>query len=87
MEKHYKKEEEKSYIRETNGETKFYVDIFVTTLLQQYMGVALDLARISPMSDRQLTQFSRKMKDECYRIAENSAKILKASGYELGGTE
>ena len=51
------------------------------------MGTALDLARISPMTDRQLTQFTRKMKDKCYELADNSGKILNKFGYELGDTQ
>ena len=82
------KEDDQSYIRENKetGEQHLYVDVLILSLLQQYMGTALDLARISPMTDRQLTQFTRKMKDKCYQIAEDSGKILKKFGYELGDT-
>ncbi len=80
------KDDEQSYIRENKetGEQEIYVDVFIKSLLQQYMGTALDLARISPMTDRQLAQFTRKMKDKCYELADNSGKILKKFGYELG---
>lgn len=79
------KDDDQEYIRENKetGEQDLYIDTFIKSLLQQYMGTALDLARISPMNDRQLQQYQRKMKDRCYELAENGAKILKKFGYEL----
>ena len=80
------KDESQDYIRENEetGEQDLYIDTFIRSILQQYMGTALDLARISPMNDRQLQQYQRKMKDRCYELAENSAKILEKFGYVLG---
>ena len=80
------KDESQDYIRENEetGEQDLYIDTFIRSILQQYMGTALDLARISPMNDRQLQQYQRKMKDRCYELAENSAKILEKFGYKLG---
>ena len=81
-----KEDKEQSFIVENKetGEKKIYVDILLKTLLQRYMGEALDLARVSPMPERQFIQYTRKMKDYCYRIAKDGAKILGEFGYELG---
>ena len=79
-----KKEEEQSYVYETDGGKKIYMDLFIKFLIQRCIGKALDEARISPMTDRQLTQFSRTVKDEFYKTAEYGSKILESYGYELG---
>ena len=78
------KEEEQSYIYEKAGEKKIYLDLFIKFLIQRCIGKALDEARVSPMNDRQLNQFSRTIKDEFYKNAEYGAKILESFGYELG---
>lgn len=78
------REEEQSYIYEDGGEKKIYLDLFIKFLIQRCIGKALDEARISPMTDRQLNQFSRTVKDEFYKTAEYGSKILESYGYELG---
>lgn len=83
-EKPVNREEEQSYIYEDGGEKKIYLDLFIKFLIQRCIGKALDEARISPMTDRQLNQFSRTIKDEFYKTAEYGSKILESYGYELG---
>ena len=78
------REEEQSYIYEEAGEKKIHLDLFIKFLIQRCIGKALDEARISPMTDRQLSQFSRTIKDEFYKTAEYGSKILESHGYELG---
>lgn len=78
------KEEEQSYVYEAAGEKKIHLDLFIKFLIQRCIGKALDEARISPMTDRQLNQFSRTIKDEFYKTAEYGSKILESFGYELG---
>jgi len=78
-----KREEEQSYIYDEAGEKKIHLDLFVKFLIQRCIGKALDEARVSPMSDRQLNQFSRTVKDEFYRTAEFGSKILEQFGYSV----
>ncbi len=78
-----RKEEEQSYMYDEAGEKKIHLDLFVKFLIQRCIGKALDEARVSPMTDRQLNQFSRTIKDEFYKNAEYGAKILQAFGYDL----
>lgn len=61
---------------------KLNLHVMVRTVLQQYMGKAVDYARLSGMADRSFQQFERLVKDDCYRFIEYSAKILEAHGYE-----
>jgi DNA primase len=44
-------------------EIKDYVEAMIDSCLHRTMGRALDLVRISEMSDRSMEQFSRHMKD------------------------
>ena len=55
--------------------------ILLTTLMQKQLGMALDFARISGMSDRSFTQTARSMKDRSYEILGFGLKILEDSGY------
>ena len=52
----------------------------ITGLSQKMLGKALDYARISGMSDRSFTQYSRSLKDEAYQLAGFGLKILEDSG-------
>jgi hypothetical protein len=79
-----KKEEEQSQLYEKVDGKGIYLDLFIKFLIQRCIGKALDEARISPMTDRQLTQYSRTVKDEFYKTAEYGAKILESYGYESG---
>jgi hypothetical protein len=58
------------------------VPILFEALMIKYMGSILDMARISDMSDRTLTQFSRNIKDSCYNQIKFAKAILKENGIE-----
>ena len=49
-------------------------------LSQKQMGIALDYARISGMSDRSFTQFQRSLKDSFYGISAMGLQLLENSG-------
>lgn len=77
------KPEEQSFINESGTEPKLYLDILLKVLIQRCMGRALDEARISSMSDRSLTQFTKTIKDDYYKIIHDGRKILKEFGYDV----
>jgi hypothetical protein len=45
------------------------------------MGKAIDLGRVSGMSDRSFQQFTRTMKDETNKTLEFQNKLLQSKGY------
>jgi len=79
-----KKEVEQNYVHvDETGEKKLLLDVFFTVIVQKCMGKALDEARISPMPDRQLTQFCKTIKDHHYQILDFAKRILKEFGYDV----
>jgi predicted HTH domain antitoxin len=48
----------------------------VSNALQKFMGRALDLARISEMSDRSFNQFQKSLKDECYNLIDQIGILI-----------
>jgi len=53
------------------------VPVMFEALFVKYMGRVLDLIRISDISDRNLTQLSRTIKDDCYHQIDLAKAILK----------
>ena len=58
------------------------VPILVEAIMVRYMGKVLDLIRISDISDRNLTQLSRTIKDDCYEKIKFAKAILKEHNIE-----
>jgi len=77
------KSDEQSFINESDGEKKIYLDVLLKVLIQRCMGRALDEARISSMSDRSLAQFTKTVKDDFYKIINDGRKILKEFSYDI----
>lgn len=73
---------EKKELNFLSDENELNVPILVEALFTKYMGAVLDLARISDMSDRTLAQFSRSVKDDCYKQIKYAKAILKEHGIE-----
>lgn len=72
--------QKKDEINFITGDGELNVPVMVEALFTKYMGKILDLARISDMSDRTLTQFSRSVKDDCYQQIKFAKAILKEHG-------
>lgn len=77
------KPDEQSFINETGAEKKLYIDVLLKVLIQRCMGRALDEARISSMSDRSLSQFTKTIKDDFYKIISDGKRILKEFNYDV----
>ena len=77
------KSDEKSFIIEDagTGERKLDIGLFTKILIQRCMGKSLDYARMSGMTDRNLKQFERTIKDDFYQIIGDSKQILTEFGY------
>jgi hypothetical protein len=58
------------------------IPILFEALMVKNMGKTLDLIRISDISDRQMTQISRTIKDSCYETIKFAKAILKEHGTE-----
>lgn len=50
--------------------------VFQKKLLEEVMGYVLDLAKISPIEDRQLAQFERTLKTHVRKVISNSIRAL-----------
>ncbi len=68
---------ELNYITE-DGELN--VPIMFEAVMVKYMGRVLDLIRISDISERQLTQLKRTIKDDCYDKINFAKAILEKHG-------
>ena len=77
------KPEEQSFIDESGNEKKLYLDVLLKVLIQRCMGRALDEARVSSMSDRSLSQYTKTIKDDFYKIIHDGRRILKEFGYDV----
>lgn len=62
-------------------ESKDFLEVVISDGIHSVMGKALDLARISSMSDRNLQQFSRAMKDHANTIITYIIKELQSKEY------
>ena len=58
------------------------IQILFEALMVKSMGKTLDLIRISDISDRQMTQLSRTIKDSCYETIKFAKQILKDHNIE-----
>jgi hypothetical protein len=56
------------------------VPIMVEAVMVKYMGRVLDLIRISDISERNLTQLQRTIKDDCYEKIKFAKAILEKHG-------
>ena len=56
-------------------------DLFEAVMVKM-MGKTLDLIRISDISDRQMTQLARTIKDDCYEKIKFAKAILKEHNIE-----
>jgi len=70
---------ELNYITE-DGELN--VPIMFEAVMVKYMGRVLDLIRISDISERQLTQLKRTIKDDCYDKVKFAKAILEKHGID-----
>lgn len=76
-ERHEKKE--LNYITDEN---QLSVPILFEAVMVKMMGKTLDLIRISDISDRQMTQIARTIKDDCYEKIKFAKAILKEHNIE-----
>jgi hypothetical protein len=58
------------------------VQVLFEALMVKSMGKTLDLIRISDISDRQMTQLQRTIKDDCYEKIKFAKQILKDHNIE-----
>jgi len=58
------------------------VPIMFEAVMVKYMGRVLDLVRISDISERNLTQLQRTIKDDCYDKIKFAKAILEKHGIE-----
>jgi hypothetical protein len=70
--------------KELNYETDegLNIPILFEALMVKQMGKVLDLIRISDISERNLTQLSRTIKDDCYEKIKFAKAILKEHGID-----
>jgi hypothetical protein len=79
MEDNRSDKKELNYVTEEN---ELNVPILVEALFVKFMGKVLDYSRMSGMSDRNMTQFCRSVKDDCYQQIKFAKTILKDYGIE-----
>jgi hypothetical protein len=58
------------------------VQVLFEAVMVKMMGKTLDLIRISDISDRQMTQLARTIKDDCYEKIKFAKAILKEHNIE-----
>jgi transketolase N-terminal domain/subunit len=58
------------------------VPIMFEAVMVKYMGRVLDLIRISDISERNLTQLQRTIKDDCYEKIKFAKAILEKHGID-----
>ena len=58
------------------------IPIMFEAVMVKYMGRVLDLIRISDISERNLTQLSRTIKDDCYEKIKFAKAILEKHGVD-----
>jgi hypothetical protein len=58
------------------------IPIMFEAIMVKYMGRVLDLVRISDISERNLTQLSRTIKDDCYEKIKFAKAILEKHGID-----
>jgi hypothetical protein len=58
------------------------VSVLFEAVMVKMMGKTLDLIRISDISDRQMTQLARTIKDDCYEKIKFAKAILKDHNIE-----
>jgi len=58
------------------------VQVLFEAVMVKMMGKTLDLIRISDISDRQMTQLARTIKDDCYEKIKFAKAILKDHNIE-----
>lgn len=76
---------EKSEKKELNYITEegdLNVPVMFEAVMVKYMGRVLDLIRISDISERNLTQLSRTIKDDCYEKIKFAKAILEKHGVD-----
>lgn len=56
------------------------IQIMFEAVMVKYMGRVLDLVRISDISERNLTQLQRTIKDDCYEKIKFAKAILEKHG-------
>ena len=58
------------------------IPVMFEAVMVKYMGRVLDLIRISDISERNLTQLSRTIKDDCYEKIKFAKAILEKHGVD-----
>lgn len=58
------------------------IPIMFEAIMVKYMGRVLDLIRISDISERNLTQLQRTIKDDCYEKIKFAKAILEKHGVD-----
>jgi hypothetical protein len=73
---------EKKELNYVTDEGELSIPVLFEALMVKSMGKTLDLIRISDISDRQMTQLSRTIKDDCYEKIKFAKQILKDHNIE-----
>lgn len=73
---------EKKEFNYVTDEGELSIPVLFEALMVKSMGKTLDLIRISDISDRQMTQLQRTIKDDCYEKIKFAKAILKDHNIE-----
>jgi len=73
---------EKKELNFLNEDDSLNISILIEAVMVKAMGRTLDLIRISDISERNLTQLSRTIKDDCYEKIKFAKAILKDHNIE-----
>jgi len=68
--------ENENQVQNTEIKEEDNIKKVISNALQKFMGKALDLARISEMSDRSFNQFQKSLKDECYNLIDQITVLI-----------
>jgi hypothetical protein len=71
---------EKKELNYITEDDKLNVPIMFESIMVRYMGRVLDLIRISDISERNLKQLQRTIKDDCYDKIDMAKAILEKHG-------
>jgi hypothetical protein len=73
---------EKKELNYVTDDGELSIPVLFEAVMVKMMGKTLDLIRISDISDRQMTQLQRTIKDDCYEKIKFAKAILKEHNIE-----
>jgi hypothetical protein len=77
-----KRRDDEYIVLDPDGNKTLDLHVLVKALIQICMGKALDLGRVSGMSDRSFQQYEKIVKDEFYKTISYGQRILDENGYK-----